>query len=97
MLKIDKTKYPNKSKIEILVKCNVAAETKFKEDYENGIMIVSVAHTQNEKEAEKFKEEIIASMPKVKFGYINPLSLSVACHIGPGALAISLCKTGINK
>ena len=72
-------------------------ETKFKEDYENGNMIVSVAHTQNGKEAEKFKEEIIASMPKVKFGYINPLSLSVACHIGPGALAISLCKTGINK
>jgi len=70
-------------------------ETKFKEDYEAGNMMVSIAHTQNEKEAERFKTEILTAMPKVKFGYINPLSLSVACHIGPGALAISLCKTGI--
>lgn len=70
-------------------------ETKFKEDYDKGNMMVSIAHTQNEKEAEKFKSEIMAAMPNIKFGYINPLSLSVACHIGPGALAISLCKTGI--
>ena len=63
--------------------------TKFKKEYESGKLMVSVAHTQNEKEAEKFKNEIITAMPNVKFGHINPLSLSVACHIGPGALAIS--------
>ena len=65
-------------------------ETKFKKEYEDGCMMVSVAHTQNLKEAEKFKQEILTAMPNVKFGYVDPLSLSVACHIGPGALAISL-------
>lgn len=70
-------------------------ETKFKDDYEKGNMQVSVAHTQNEKEAERFRNEILAAMPKVQFGYLDSLSLSVACHIGPGALAISLCKCGI--
>ncbi len=51
----------------------------------------AVAHTNNEEAAEAFIEEI-----KGRFGVtsvdIAPLSLSVSCHIGPGALAIACSK-----
>ena len=43
----------------------------------------------------KFKEEIIKALPDVKFRFVDPLSLSVSCHIGPGALAIAICKDNL--
>lgn len=52
---------------------------------------LQIAHTNNEAAALAFGEEIAAQFP----GYdirIDPLSLSVACHIGPGALAFACCK-----
>ena len=52
---------------------------------------LQVAYTKNDKAAEQFAEEL-----KEHFGEFdmvcNPLSLSVACHIGPGALAVACCK-----
>ena len=52
---------------------------------------LEVAHTQNEEAAERFAGAI-----KEKFGidevYIAPLSLSISCHIGAGALAIACSK-----
>ncbi|MBO5483964.1 MAG: DegV family protein [Lachnospiraceae bacterium] len=52
---------------------------------------LEAAHTANEEAAEKFVQEL-----KEHFGVkeivCNPLSLSVACHIGPGALAIACSK-----
>ena len=63
---------------------------KFKTEYENGLLTISVAHTQNQKEAEKFKEEIMKEFPNLAFRFVDELSLSVACHIGPGALAVCL-------
>lgn len=65
-------------------------ENDFKEYYEKGLMAVSVAHTENFEEAEIFKKEIQEALPKLKFHFVDPLSLSVSCHIGPGALAIAL-------
>lgn len=62
-------------------------ETRFKDLADEGRIIVAVAHTDNAAEAEKFKEEIIKAFPNVEFACIRPLSLSVASHIGPGALA----------
>lgn len=62
-------------------------ETRFPDLVKNGEMQISVAHTANEKEAEIFAEELKAAFPNVPFGFIDPLSLSVACHIGPGSLA----------
>ena len=62
--------------------------TRFKDLAEGGKMTLAVAHTENLEEAEKFKAEIMEEIPNVEFTYINPLSLSVSCHIGPGALAI---------
>ncbi|MGN0806701.1 MAG: DegV family protein [Candidatus Coproplasma sp.] len=52
-----------------------------------GKMTIAVAHTENLEEANVFAEELKAVFPDVEFTYINALSLSVSCHIGPGALA----------
>lgn len=39
----------------------------------------------------EFKEEVQAAFPNNEI-VMNPLSLSVSCHIGPGALAIACSK-----
>ena len=50
-----------------------------------------IAHTHNAEAAEAFKQEILEVFPGYDI-HIDPLSLSVACHIGPGALAFACCK-----
>ena len=60
---------------------------RFKQFREKGKMQISVAHTNCHEEAEKFAEELKAEFPDCEFAFVDPLSLSVACHIGPGALA----------
>ncbi len=62
-------------------------ETRFKKLVENGEMVISIAHTANDAEAEIFKGELAAAFPNVPIHFCDPLSLSVSCHIGPGALA----------
>lgn len=52
-------------------------------------MCIDIAHTQNLAEAEKFKAELNEVFPGYDI-YIDNLSLSVSCHIGPGALAVAL-------
>ena len=59
----------------------------FKELREQGKMQIGVAHTQNFEEAKIFAEELRAAFPDCALEIIDPLSLSVSCHIGPGALA----------
>ena len=50
-----------------------------------------VAHTDNLEEAELFRSELLEKWPQHEI-LINPLSLSVSCHIGPGALAVTVTK-----
>lgn len=57
---------------------------------ENPIYL-QIAHTENEAAANQLKEELIAQIPGYPV-YIDHLSLSVSCHIGPGSLAIACCK-----
>lgn len=78
------------AKLKMIDQIREDCDTLFKEEYDKGLMVVSVAHTDNEEEALKFKEEILTSLPKLKFRFVDPLSLSVSCHIGPGALAIAI-------
>ena len=59
----------------------------FKDLRAQGKMAIAVAHTQNFEEAKIFAEELKARFPDCDLNYIDPLSLSVSCHIGPGALA----------
>jgi DegV family protein with EDD domain len=77
-------------KKKMLQKVKSEMETEFKEAYDNGTLTISVAHTKNYQEALKFKDEIMKEFPKVEFRFVDALSLSVSCHIGPGALAIAL-------
>lgn len=65
-------------------------ETRFRQLRADGKLTLAVAHTQNFTEAEKFREELKAAFPDIGFTYIDPLSLSVSCHIGPGALACAV-------
>lgn len=52
---------------------------------------IAMAHTKNEEEAKKWREELAEEFPGYDI-HIDPLSLSVACHIGPGALALTWTK-----
>ena len=52
-----------------------------------GKMSLAVAHTENFEEAKIFAAELEERFPDMKVDFIDPLSLSVSCHIGPGALA----------
>lgn len=46
------------------------------------------AYTKDKEAALKWKEELMAEFPEMEF-HQDPLSLSVACHIGAGALAVA--------
>ncbi|MCR4650691.1 MAG: DegV family protein [Lachnospiraceae bacterium] len=48
-----------------------------------------VAHSNNPDEAEDFRKEIEAELTGYKITCVDPLSLSVSCHIGPGSLAVA--------
>lgn len=52
---------------------------------------LEVAYTKNIDVAEQFVEELKKEFEGFDIIY-NPLSLSVACHIGPGSLALACCK-----
>ena len=52
---------------------------------------ISMAYTKDLGPAEEFKKEVQEAFPDNEI-VLNPLSLSVACHIGPGALAVTATK-----
>lgn len=53
---------------------------------------IHIAHSCNEQEALLLKAELQEVFPKAGEILIDPLALSVACHIGPGSLAIAAMK-----
>lgn len=53
-----------------------------------------IAYTKDIEAANKWKEEVQAYFPGFEI-VMDPLSLSVACHIGPGALALAVTKNNI--
>lgn len=52
---------------------------------------LQIAYTYDVEAAAQLKEEVQAQFPGFEI-HMDPLSLSVACHIGPGALAVACCK-----
>lgn len=64
---------------------------RFKKYRDEGKMTIGVAHTNCPEEAAQFAEELRAEFPDCELRFVDPLSLSVACHIGPGALACGCC------
>lgn len=66
-------------------------DTRFAEYVKKGEMCLQIAYTGNREEAEEFKEEVQEMFPGFEI-HMDPLSLSVACHIGHGALAVACSK-----
>lgn len=66
-------------------------EGRFGKYVEAGEMCLQMAYTGNKEEAEEFKEEVQAVFLGADI-HMDPLSLSVACHIGHGALAVACSK-----
>ena len=52
---------------------------------------LQIAHTNNEDAAQNLKNELQELYPGFSI-YVDHLSLSIACHLGPGALAIACSK-----
>ncbi|MCH5249456.1 MAG: DegV family protein [Lachnospiraceae bacterium] len=52
---------------------------------------LQIAYTYDIDAANQFKEEVLEVFPGFDIN-VDPLSLSVSCHIGPGALALACCK-----
>ncbi len=77
----------NKAKEVMIEALRADLSTRFAPLVKSGEMCISVAHTASYEEAETFKEELHAAFPSVPIHYCDPLSLSVSCHIGPGAVA----------
>ena len=55
-------------------------------------MRLAIAHTNNEAMALEFKAELEKEFPGYPEIIVNELSLSVACHIGDGALAVACSR-----
>lgn len=66
--------------------------TRFAQFRADGEMTISIAHTDNFAEAEIFRRELEEAFPDIPVLYVDPLSLSVSCHIGPGALACTATR-----
>lgn len=67
-------------------------EERFAKLNQEGKMALAIAHTDNYEMAEKFKEEVKIAFPNLKILSVDPLSLSVSCHIGPGSLALAVTR-----
>ena len=63
-------------------------ETRFAKDWAAGRVHMSIAYSGNPEEAQDWKQELSEAFPGVEF-HMSPLSLSVACHIGQGSLAVA--------
>lgn len=89
-------------KLDAFAKCRGKAQAKnrmikaMKADFENrfanelkeGKINLAAAYTGNFAEAAEWKAELEKHFPDMEIN-IEPLSLSVSCHIGPGALAVA--------
>ena len=71
-----------------------AMKKDFKERFESedgSKMHLEMAYTHDLAQAEQFKKEVQEAFPNNEI-IMQPLSLSVSCHIGPGALALAISK-----
>lgn len=64
---------------------------RFGENQDEKNIWIQIAYTYNKEAAIQLKEEVQSAFPGYPI-HMDPLSLSVACHIGPGALAVACCK-----
>ena len=66
-------------------------ENRFNGEKAPGKIHLAIAHTDNEEAALAFREEILQLYPGHEI-FVDRLPLSIACHIGPGSLALTVTK-----
>ena len=65
-------------------------DTRFCEYAEKGELAVAMAYTyMSEEEKAQWQEKLQAEFPDLPF-YSAPLTMSIGCHVGPGALGVGL-------
>lgn len=57
-----------------------------------GSLRLDVAYSDNEEEGKKFQQELAEMFPQYRLGYLDPLTLSVSCHTGDGALGVAVTR-----
>lgn len=65
---------------------------KYGEYVKNGEMRLCIVHAENEQEAVALQAEIEKLCPDVPFLWCDPMSLSIACHTGPGTIALACMR-----
>ncbi len=85
-----KVKTVKSGKIAMMKAVKKDMETRFG-DAEGGNCHLAIAYTASPEEVDHFKAEVNEEFPNHELE-IDPLSLSVSCHIGPGALALAVTK-----
>lgn len=55
-------------------------------------VILHIAHANNSDGASAFLEEVSKEFPGMEIRNVTPLSLSVSCHTGPGALGVAVTQ-----
>ena len=98
VLQIQGEKLDAYSKVKTLKQAKATMIKAVRQDFENRFkqpngekFHIAVAYTADDTQALKFKEAILSEFPGHDI-QVDPLSLSVSCHIGPGALAIAVSK-----
>ena len=80
------------ARIKMIEQAKKDLETRFKEYAEQGKMALYVAHSNCPEKAQSFAEQIKLEIPNISITMIDSLSLSVACHIGSGAIALAMAR-----
>ncbi len=68
-------------------------ETRFAKEWADGTVRLDIAYSGNPEEAGDWKGELEGAFPGQEF-HMDPLSLSVSCHIGLGSLAVA-CSVAV--
>lgn len=66
--------------------------TRFNEYERAGELQLAVAYTNCREKAEDFARQLQKEIPNIELLFIEPLSLSISCHIGSGALAVGVSR-----
>ena len=66
-------------------------ETRFG-GFDNPNVTIMMAHTNSPEAIAAFKEDVAEALPGIEIKMVEPLSLSVSCHIGPGAIAVAVVQ-----
>ena len=53
---------------------------------------IDMAYANDRKAELEFRDDVAEAFPGFEIGYVDPLSLSIGCHIGEGAIAVAVSR-----